>query len=238
MNEDRSCCICLEDYADSEGNLIIPDPPTESEASESVSDAADPNVVPVNMMPSNFDILRIIAAGNREMMQNSTSCPAVVQSSDLPNNIKQDLSRDSFMKKELVLGLLKCGHTFHFECIWKWMQSRTKCPVCRSYTLMNQDDIRAVSIFAVFPDLDPKNKESKVTINNHKNPEEPDIPEVHKCSASDTKQMCVFSVQKELENREESNLHRPHESRPKRLPRYTVKAERKNSFQYKGQGVF
>ena len=62
--------------------------------------------------------------------------------------------------------------------------------------------------------------------------------------------MCVFSVQKELENRQESKPHRAHDSRPKRLPRYTINAERKNSFQhktearlenprhFKGQGVF
>ena len=243
LNEDRSCCICLEDYADGEGNLIIPDPPAENEASVSAGDATHPSAVTLNMMPSNFDILRIIAAGNREMARNHTSCPAVVQSTDLLNQIKQDLGRDSYMKKELVLGLLKCGHTFHFDCIWKWMQSRTKCPVCRSFTLMNQDDIRAVSIFAVFPDLDPKNKERDSTINIYENTEEPAIPEVHKCNKNDTNQMCVFSVQKELENREELKLHRTQESRPKRLTRYNssefkVEARRENPCLYKGQGVF
>ena len=64
-------------------------------------------------------------------------------------------------KGNLVLGLLKCGHAFHFECIWKWMQSRTKCPVCRSYTDMNQNDIQAVSLFVAFPDLDGKTDKTK-----------------------------------------------------------------------------
>ena len=216
MNEERSCCICLEDYVDGEGNLIIPEPTKDSRADEiqiPVVYTTDPNTLTFDVMPSNFEILRKLAARNREMARSVTRYPAVVQPTD----------RIPAMDKELVLGLLKCGHTFHFECIWKWMQSRTKCPVCRTYTLMNQDDIRAVSYFAVFPDLnlDSKSNQRDIQTNNSRRLERNNYSGVHKCSSYSKNEMCVFSVQKEIESKSELHIQRSKHSNTsqKRLPR-------------------
>ena len=76
-------------------------------------------------------------------------------SKDSENNTENEHSMDN---NDLVLGLLKCGHVFHFECIWKWMQSRTKCPICRKYTNMSTDDIKAVSFDAIYSDKGGKDK--------------------------------------------------------------------------------
>ena len=117
-----------------------------------------PNGIPDNAMPSNFEILRLVAAKNRQMTLNNTLQPTVDHPIATPNSDQTVVNCNVDKDGVLVLGLLKCGHAFHFECIWTWMQSRTKCPVCRSYTNMNQDDIQAASLFAVFPDLDLKSK--------------------------------------------------------------------------------
>ena len=88
---------------------------------------------------------------------------------------------------EPILSLLKCGHMFHFECIWKWIQSHTKCPICRSHTSMDQKDIKAVSLFAVFPQLDARNKaiDTKSDVrNNIKNTKNVQLPEVRQSATA------------------------------------------------------
>ena len=31
-----------------------------------------------------------------------------------------------------LLGILKCRHDFHTDCIKKWLQVKNACPVCKS----------------------------------------------------------------------------------------------------------
>ena len=229
LNQDHSCCICLEDYVDGKGNPIIPEPSPETETPHPQYDVIhnggpvqevimNPNVIPHNSMSNNFEILQLVAAKNRQMTLNSTSYPATVPHSAVPNGTHPVENCNVDKDGGLVLGLLKCGHAFHFECIWKWMQSRTKCPVCRSHTLLNQDEIQAVSLFAVLPDLDPTTKSQNKSKSNSENLKQLDMPEVHH-PATTTKAMCVFSVQTELEYRQLPENDNTTEKKQKRLPR-------------------
>ena len=47
-----------------------------------------------------------------------------------------------------ALGLLRCGHIFHFECIWRWLRAHFNCPVCRTQAKLTVDDIKAITIAA------------------------------------------------------------------------------------------
>ncbi len=42
-----------------------------------------------------------------------------------------------------ILGLLRCEHIFHFQCIWTWLVLRGHCPVCKKIIMIW--DIQAVS---------------------------------------------------------------------------------------------
>ena len=156
--------------------------------------------------------------------QHSTTVNNCSNHSEQSNAPKQNGNVDQ--TGNLVLGLLKCGHAFHFECIWKWMQSRTKCPVCRSYTDMNQNDIQAVSLFVAFPDLDGKSDTKKSEQNDGKG-EQNEAIQTHKKlgstvnqSKTGKKQMCVFSVEEELKrNSETSESTATDRPMNKRLPR-------------------
>ncbi len=37
------------------------------------------------------------------------------------------------------------------------MQSRTKCPVCKTYNHLSHKDIKAVDVFALYPEMDKSN---------------------------------------------------------------------------------
>ena len=63
-----------------------------------------------------------------------------------------------------ALGLLKCGHIFHFECIWRWIRAHINCPVCRTQTNMTVDDIKAITIAAF-----EKAVRSKTLSSQHRN---------------------------------------------------------------------
>ncbi|GAA0163710.1 ubiquitin-protein ligase [Lithospermum erythrorhizon] len=35
------------------------------------------------------------------------------------------------------LGILECGHNFHFDCIKQWLMQKNLCPVCKTTELNN-----------------------------------------------------------------------------------------------------
>ena len=48
---------------------------------------------------------------------------------------------------EIFVGYIKaCGHYFHFDCIWTWLESRGNCPLCRQKVLLKEEDIRGFSL--------------------------------------------------------------------------------------------
>ena len=51
--------------------------------------------------------------------------------------------------KVFVGYIRRCGHYFHFDCIWKWLESNQNCPLCREEVLLKEDDIKGISLGAV-----------------------------------------------------------------------------------------
>lgn len=44
-----------------------------------------------------------------------------------------------------VLGIIrKCGHYFHFNCVWDWIQRENNCPLCRTVIDVTKDAIKTV----------------------------------------------------------------------------------------------
>ncbi len=48
---------------------------------------------------------------------------------------------------EILMGYMKkCGHYFHFDCIWTWLENRGNCPLCREKVMLTEEDIKAVAL--------------------------------------------------------------------------------------------
>ncbi len=48
--------------------------------------------------------------------------------------------------EEAILGVIKqCGHYFHFECIWDWLERKATCPLCRNNVALTADGIQAIT---------------------------------------------------------------------------------------------
>ncbi len=163
INSDKNCCICLEDFLDDDGNPISP-PQDENEAQN-----------PDQSEAQNSNQSGALTQNGNNRQEGQGHVNEAFQHSDKRNEFtwkvnekntsdpetggkKQDPNDGPNDRKDLVLGLLRCGHVFHFECIWKWMQSRTKCPICRKFTNMSTDDIKAVSYEAVYSEKKRENK--------------------------------------------------------------------------------
>ena len=47
----------------------------------------------------------------------------------------------------VFVGLIThCGHYFHFECLWNWLEINQTCPICRVRCDLAETDIRGLSL--------------------------------------------------------------------------------------------
>ncbi len=134
--------------------------------------------------------------------QPPTSDPSDVSNAGRAANHNETLAADHYdtniddtyempiLEGDLLLGLLKCGHVYHFDCIWKWMGTHTRCPICRSYIRMSAMDIKAVTFSALFTGkgckMIPQSAESRGS-----------NPDVHSIAANSSKHD-IFTVEGEI----------------------------------------
>ena len=88
-----------------------------------------------------------------------------------------------------------------FQCIWRWMQARTKCPVCQTYMHLSRKDIKAVDVFALYPEMG--GQDTAEYCPNLQLPAfaGPDLPAVHTTNEKESK------VVKKLKNRVKAMKH-------------------------------
>ena len=49
--------------------------------------------------------------------------------------------------KTIFVGLVKqCGHYFHFECLWNWLELNQTCPICRVTCNLAESDLHGLSL--------------------------------------------------------------------------------------------
>lgn len=47
----------------------------------------------------------------------------------------------------IFVGLVKnCGHYFHFECLWSWLELNQTCPICRVDCDLAEPDLKGLSL--------------------------------------------------------------------------------------------
>lgn len=55
---------------------------------------------------------------------------------------------------EILMGKIKsCGHFYHFDCIWTWLEARGNCPLCREKVQLKEEDIQALALRHLLHDL-------------------------------------------------------------------------------------
>ena len=192
LNEDRTCCICLEEYVDEQGNIKQSETNTEGESKERATGTDEEHGENSSLEHKHFEQrqqqLRHSGHGHGNIatdQQNRLHTRRVFENGKYIEQNKSDY-RIPVLEDDLILGLLKCGHAYHFECIWKWMQSRTKCPICRNFTNMSANEIKAVTYTALF--TNSTNEYSDKAKGNTQ-----DLPLVHK-----DRKCAIFTVDDEM----------------------------------------
>ena len=50
-------------------------------------------------------------------------------------------------KDHALVGVVKkCGHYFHFDCLWQWLESHDSCPLCRGSAGLSENDILGIPL--------------------------------------------------------------------------------------------
>ena len=69
----------------------------------------------------------------------------------------------------VFVGLINhCGHYFHFECLWNWLEINQTCPICRVRCDLAESDIRGLSLAHVLASVpsDPSQSGSLSNVSN------------------------------------------------------------------------
>ena len=53
-------------------------------------------------------------------------------------NINCAICQENIIKNDIIRTINLCNHQFHIECIEKWFEKNTKCPICRN-DIRNED---------------------------------------------------------------------------------------------------
>lgn len=53
---------------------------------------------------------------------------------------------------QLVGQIKKCGHYFHFDCLWTWLESKRSCPLCRESADLTEEDIIGIPLKVLVKD--------------------------------------------------------------------------------------
>ena len=87
--------------------------------------------------------------------------PAPVDDTDTACSICLDSLAHGDTTDTVLALLVKCGHIYHMDCVWPWLERDHSCPICRREMTFNLADIKAVSIHHVFNHIDvPSIRES------------------------------------------------------------------------------
>ena len=86
-----------------------------------------------------------------------------------------------FCVVQVVLGVSKvCGHYFHFDCVWKWLEQRPTCPLCRDPVTLEKGDLRAITYElvqkATMQDPEPGEDEVADQIGQEEQSSKPKVP--------------------------------------------------------------
>jgi len=96
------------------------------------------NSTNINIDNRQQDSITFYQSLNREEYQNNKK----VEKSNIPdtigiteklltNEVTSELEKLSINHKDKVIMLKRCNHSFHKECITKWMNLKNSCPICR-----------------------------------------------------------------------------------------------------------
>ena len=83
---------------------------------------------------------------NQQMQRIQIIDPSSIQSTE-----RCTICMESFLEhSSLVLRQLECGHHYHEDCIFEWLQLHDTCPLCRYSLTNNSNFFSIIKLFLKF----------------------------------------------------------------------------------------